>query len=422
VRIKDLDRLKREIAIMRVLDHPNIVKLIETFEDRRSIYLVMELCSGGELLDALAHATQFSEIQAATLMRQIFRAVFYMHENKTCHGDLKPDNLMFSTPGPIDASTLKIIDFGLSCRLGEASQRRAKGSTPYYTAPEAISGNCSKDSDLWSCGAIMYTMLCGRPPFNGESREDVISSIRRGTYSFPRGRISENGQHLIRKLMKLSPSKRYTAERALTHLWLQETALPEDKFEIPSDFIENLRMFQKAGRMKKLALNLIASQLTESQIINLRQIFTSLDKNQDGLLTAAEITDGLKDIDVPSDLHEILASIDSDKSGQIDYTEFVAASLQRKYYEQEDVCWTAFNMFDRDADGKISQSELRHVLQNEAMTDELGICCSLQDMIGEMDLDGDGFINFNQFASLMRGDPLKQGRNKILSMSEEIQV
>jgi len=271
----------------------------------------------------------------------------------------------------------------------------------------------------------------------------VISSIRRGTYSFPRGCISENGQHLIRKLMKLSPSKRYTAEQALAHVWLQETALPEDKLEIPSDFIENLRIFQNAGRMKKLALNLIASQLTESQIISLRQIFTSLDKNQDGLLTAAEITDGLKEIDVPSDLHEILASIDSDNSGQIDYTEFVAASLQRKYYSQEDVCWTAFNMFDRDADGKISQSELRHVLQNEAMTDELGSGW-LQDMIGEMNLDGDGFINFNQFASLMRGEtdldgdgfinfnqfaslmrgvPLKQGRNKIPSdMNERMQA
>jgi calcium-dependent protein kinase len=259
VRVKDVDHLKREIAIMAMLDHPNIVKLIETFEDRRSIYLVMELCAGGELLDALAQVNQFSEVQAATLMRQILRGIYYMHESNTCHGDLKPDNIMFSTQGSIGASILKIIDFGLSCRLGEASHRRAKGSTPYYTAPEALSGHCSKEGDLWSCGAIMFTMLCGRPPFSGETKEDVIFSIRRGSFSFPRGRISENGQDLVRKLMKLNPCKRYSAEQALNHVWLQERALPEDEVELPSDFIENLREFRQAGQMKKLVLNIIPS-------------------------------------------------------------------------------------------------------------------------------------------------------------------
>merc|ERR1719203_1155475 len=99
------------------MDHPNIIKLYESFEDHKNIYLVLELAKGGEMFDRIVESGSFSEQQAAVLMRQIFRAIYYMHENHVCHRDLKPENFIFSTKEPIEKSILKIIDFGLSCKF-----------------------------------------------------------------------------------------------------------------------------------------------------------------------------------------------------------------------------------------------------------------------------------------------------------------
>merc|ERR1719192_739582 len=100
--MKNLDRFKQEIAIMKIMDHTNIIKLYEHFEDHRNIYLVMELCVGGELFDRIIEAGHFTEVQAAILMQQIVQAIYYMHENHICHRDLKPENLLFMTNEAMD--------------------------------------------------------------------------------------------------------------------------------------------------------------------------------------------------------------------------------------------------------------------------------------------------------------------------------
>merc|ERR1712203_1333126 len=112
--MKNIERFKQEIAIMKMMDHPSIIKLYETFEDHRNIYLVMELCIGGELFDRIIEAGHFTETQAATLMQQIVKAIYFMHESHVCHRDLKPENFLFTTKESIEKALLKIIDFGLS--------------------------------------------------------------------------------------------------------------------------------------------------------------------------------------------------------------------------------------------------------------------------------------------------------------------
>merc|ERR1712190_300547 len=114
--MKNIDRFKQEIAIMKMMDHPNIIKLFETFEDHRNIYLVMELCTGGELFDRIIDSGHFTEVQAAITMQHMFRAIYYMHEQHICHRDLKPENFLFVNKDPIEKCTLKVIDFGLACK------------------------------------------------------------------------------------------------------------------------------------------------------------------------------------------------------------------------------------------------------------------------------------------------------------------
>lgn len=149
-KIKNPTRFKNELTALRTLDHPNIIKLFEVFEDETNIYLVQEFCSGGELFDHLAEQDHFDEFYAASIFEQILKALWYCHKNKICHRDLKPENFMLSgsAEGP---GTIKLIDFGLSRKFFEVSETgekallrmQTKAGTAFFMAPEVIQGNYS---------------------------------------------------------------------------------------------------------------------------------------------------------------------------------------------------------------------------------------------------------------------------------------
>jgi len=406
--MKNLERFKQEIAIMKMMDHPNIIKLFETFEDHRNIYLVMELCNGGELFDRIIESGHFTEVQAAILMQQIIRAIYYMHENKVCHRDLKPENFLFTTKESIDKNTLKIIDFGLSCTYEAGQVLTTKAGTPYYVAPQVLAGKYDQLSDLWSCGVIMYVMLCGYPPFFGETDAEVLSKVRLGNFSFNVAdwkNVSEDAKNLIRMLLKMNPRDRYTAEQALNHEWIKNKAPKAANLSLQSAFVDKLRGFRSQNKLKKAALHIIAGQLNDEQIKGLRDTFMSLDDNGDGLLSAKEMKEGLAKAglkEIPADLAQIMEDIDSDGSGVIDYTEFLAAALDKRLYVQEDVCWSAFRVFDRNGDGQISQEELKAVLSNDEVCDIVG-AKAIAELMKEVDTSGDGLIDFQEFMVMMRG-------------------
>jgi len=406
--MKNIERFKQEIEIMKIMVHPNIIKLYETFEDHRNIYLVMELATGGELFDRIIDAGHFTEVQAAILMQQVLRSIFYMHENHVCHRDLKPENFLFSTKDPIDKATLKIIDFGLSVVFKSGQVLTTKAGTPYYVSPQVLAGKYDELSDLWSCGVIMYVLLCGYPPFYGESDADVLSKVRLGNFSFNAAdwkNISEDAKKLIRNLLKMSPKERYSAEKALKDVWIENKAPKAANVSLQSSFVDNLRGFRQTNKLKKAALHIIAGQLDDKQIKALRDIFQQLDDNGDGLLTAAEMKEGLAKSglkEIPPDLQQIMNDIDSDGSGSIDYTEFLAATLDKKTYLQEDMCWAAFRVFDQNGDGQITLEELKQVLNSGEVEGIVG-GQGIEKLMTEIDSDGDGVIDFQEFMKMMRG-------------------
>jgi len=407
-KMKHIERFQKEIAIMKVMDHPNIIKLFETFEDHHNIYLSMELCSGGELFDRIIDAGHFNEKDAAIVMQQMLRAIFYLHEQHICHRDLKPENFLFQSKDPIASNVLKLIDFGLSAKYTDGGFMSTRAGTPYYVAPQVLAGRYNHLCDLWSAGVIMYVLLSGAPPFFGETDQEVLARVKQGNLSFNsrdwKG-ISEDAKDLVRMLVKMDPKDRLNAEQALNHSWIQNCAPQASNVPLPTNFVPKLRRFRCRSKFAKAVLHVIASQLNEIQIKSLRETFLSLDSNGDGLLTLSELKEGLSQAgltELPQDLKEIMEGIDADGSGVIDYTEFLAATIEKRQYVQEDVCWTAFRVFDMNGDGKITPNELRMVLNNGDTNSVVDMNATAA-VLKEVDRNGDGAIDFKEFMGMMRG-------------------
>merc|ERR1711904_134085 len=201
----------------------------------------------------------------------------------------------------------------------------------------------------------------------------------------------------ITHMLKFKPQERFTAQRALNHTWIKRQAPHAKDVPLKQGFVDKLSHFRSQSKFKKAVLQIIAGQLDDNQIIQLRETFMAMDQNGDGLLTLEELKAGLGRAgltSIPSDLQSIMDAIDADNSGVIDYTEFLSATIDRKSYLKEEVCFTAFSVFDLDGDGKISQDELQKVLQNDSVERTVGLE-EIQGLMKQMDSNGDGSIDFD---------------------------
>lgn len=226
---KELQLLEREIDIMKKLRHPNIIELTEVVDTADMLYLVLEYASGGELFDAIVNRGNYTEAEAARIIAQILDAIRFCHEHGIAHRDLKPENLLLvDQDGKNDK--IKIADFGLSKDFGEEALQTSCG-TPDYVAPEVLSGDTYDMSvDVWSIGVICYVLLCGFPPFYGETQKELFENIMSARYDFPDpewSNISSEAKDFIKKILVVDPSKRYTAEQCLSDAWIKLHASPK---------------------------------------------------------------------------------------------------------------------------------------------------------------------------------------------------
>ena len=195
-KIPDIEKFQNEIKILSMVDHPNIVRLFEVIEDDKYFNLLEELCTGGELLSKVKKPLKEKEI--AKIFKQIMSAIAYCHEKGIVHRDMKLENILFATES--EDSPIKIIDFGLSVLLGKKETKNenetadlkkygfkrmtTKVGTIYYMSPEVIKGNYDEKCDIWACGVILYTLLSGYPPFNGQTDKDIYNMISKMNFDF----------------------------------------------------------------------------------------------------------------------------------------------------------------------------------------------------------------------------------------------
>jgi calcium-dependent protein kinase len=370
----------------------------------------MEKCNGGELFDRIIIHIQsnkmYTEKDAAKIFQQLISAIVYCHDNGIVHRDLKPENLLYINEGDEINNPIKVIDFGLSRNFDPKSKMNTKVGTAYYVAPEVLEGNYTEKCDVWSAGVILYILLSGEPPFNGANDREIYKAISKMIYQFPYNKwkkISKNAIDLIEKCL-VPEDKRISAKEVLEHPWFKKID-NEENADIQID-LHSFKDYVNSCKLKKMTLTYIASRLNENDVSNLREIFTSFDKNKDGHISLEELKNGLeklngKEID-NQEIEKIFLSLDTDKNGQIGYTEFLASIINERTYLNEERLYEAFVNLDKNGSGKISKDEIKTVIMKNNANDNC-----VEKIIEKVDKNGDGVIDYNEFLDMMGYNRMK---------------
>lgn len=407
--------LKAEIEILKMLDHPHVVTLFELFEDDKELSLVMELCSGGQLEKYVEKHGCMNEVEAAITMKSVLRAVGYLHSISIVHRDIKAANCLLVVAGAVDLQQdVKLSDFGLSTVFKKRVPLTQRAGTPSHMAPEVHSKSYNKIVDVWSTGVMLYFLLAYNLPFGkaGFSDESNKEKLR---LNFSHAKFVDASQDvisLITAMLTRSPTLRIKPEKALSHPWMSKTC-PEPPAEIlEQKHLDNLFNYRSLNKFKRACLNMMACMLGEADIGISRRLFIALDDDGNGKISLQELVTKVQKAAVTKakaapkflkkqEVAEIFHAEGEAVKGLKDfsYTEFVAATFNRKKCINERLARCIFRSFDHDLDGKISMSELAsgrllgHLNQEE-----------LKQTLQDLDQNGDAEIDFKEFMAMLRGD------------------
>jgi calcium-dependent protein kinase len=409
---KDVAMLESEISILKELDHPNIVRFYETYIDYKYIHIVMQLCTGGELFDRIVKLEKFSEKDAAELMSKILSAVQHLHEHNICHRDLKPENFLFKNNK--ENAEIKIIDFGLSKKFSklETDMTTIVG-TPFYVAPEVLSGNYDTQCDLWSWGVILYVLLWGYPPFDGDSNKDIFRAILKSKLDFDEdewGNISAEAKELISRLLEKDPKKRIKVDSALTHKWFKKWQdHNEEAKEFQTEYLTRLKNYRAPNRLQYEVLSFLMKNLDTSERVKIKQVFRNITAKSSGDLTFVDLEGAFKDsgMDGATDhIEELKKWLDFDKDGKIKYTDFLLATINKNEALTDANIKFAFHHFDTDNNGYITLDNLVEAFHREGKGLDVD---EIKDILAQADISNTGKISLDDFTKIMKYDQHKHG-------------
>ena len=349
-------------------------------------------------------------------MDQIISAVAYCHAKGICHRDLKPQNILFCDETP--NSLLKIVDFGiskiydpsLSSLNADVTNNRKMTTivgTKYFLSPEVLKGNYTEKCDIWSLGIILYYLLCGYPPFIGENDNILTQNILACKFTFPNKEwknISESAKNLISSML-CPEKKRISAKEVSNSKWLKVKLKKKDDTKITFNF-DKLNDYKHFNMFKKLILLFLASRLNMQEYGEIAEIFRKINACKTGMITFddfknfiinnqdQEIMGGEDD----DEIRERFFGMDVDMNNKIDFTEFLAANINKSIYKDKNRLRNAFDSFDIDNNGVINKEDIINILKIEKLVDAKKLA---SDIIEPNDTNKDGKIDFDEFCKLM---------------------
>lgn len=452
-----MKELMNEIYMMRKMDHPYIIRLYEVYQEDSNLWLVMDLCTGGNLT-----SRKLQELEVVVIAEQILRAVSYLHVRGIFHRDLKLENILYENSSK--NSTVRLIDFGISQTYEkQTGEKKPYRGAAYTMSPEVASGGqYTSKSDVWSVGVIVWILLAGDYPFlrteDDLKNESKIQKLIDGDYSFGitwKGRgISENAKSFVKGCLVKDPEKRWGAIDALA--FLQDEWIPvleekgqkeleqmekdlaahpspvnpkspvrtfsESKLKDPSavlkqtfaskvkkehklfhrDIISDIRRYIDYGLLKKIILLTIANMMDRQDVGRIQEAFLLADTNHSGTITKPELKEAFHNID-DDELERIFSGLDHDQSGQIHYAEFLAALVEGEGLVTKDRLSDAFDRIDMDGKGYITHADLKVILghsYDKSVVDR---------MIDEGDFKKNNRVEFDELLTLMQ----TQDKNRI---------
>lgn len=408
--IDDME-IKNEIDILKKLDHPNIVKIIEFYSTPKAYYIITSFCQCGELYNQIKY--QYNENQLAVLFYQVFSGLYYLHSKNIVHRDLKLENILI-TEIEKEKSTgknlfwIKIIDFGTAKIFEKNKSEKAVVGSSYYIAPEVLKKQYNEKCDTWSAGVILYMLICGRAPFDGADDEEIIANIRRGTFNHKHKKLvasSPEVQDLVIKLLEVNVNKRLSAAQALKHPWFAKfngkslyMNIEKEKVKM---YLDRLISYQINSKFQQMVIAFIVHNVPDTEETkDILKIFRLFNTNDDGRLTKEELSKGLAQYEDPKqyNIDDIFLILDGANNGFIEYEEFMRACMDQKSLLCDEHLVYAFNFFDKDNTGKISVEKIKANFIDSNVSEEV-----FRSIFNEIDTNHDGEIDFGEFKDMMFG-------------------
>jgi len=431
-----------QIDALRGLDHPNICREYETFEDKQNLYIIMEHYTGGDLLER--ESDKLPEGRAAWCIDQIVSALAHAHEQGIVHQDVRPENIMYASPD--SSSRLVLCDWQCACFM-QTPAEDARRNIVYseYSAPELSPDSRTDRGDMWSIGVMAYALLRLEMPFIKGKPEDFHGSVG--------ANASPDCQDFIRSLLRMNASERLSAAEALRHPWLQNSRAAAKPPPLCSQITVNIVNFRGQNMIKKAASTFAAHHLSGQRLHELTEAFMQMDSNRDGHIDGKELEEALRahlepgrhdhqkrlrddDAQVLEDvlqdsakLTAVLSALDTDASGRIGYTEFLAAATSALMQDSVHLCWEAFRAFDVDGNGVIQKTELVRILHTPELEEIIermrctktcnaeiikamemlgGPPESASDILKRLDANGNGVITFEEFMEVLFGKQVEE--------------
>ena len=415
----NIELIRNEIKILKKLDHPYILKVLQFHFTDDKIYIITDYCPEGELFNEIAKKKIFSEREAAYIIYQILTAIRYCHKMRIVHRDVKPENIMIMGRERNGLLRVKLIDFGTAKLFVEGYKNKALVGSAYYIAPEVIRGKYDESCDLWSIGVIMYILLTGKPPFNGEEDDDILRAISIGQYDTNTERYSKlslQAKDLIKRLLTFNPNERITAMDALSHPWFKTTEFTNSyransiNATAANAMIKNLENYKSNNIIKCAVLAYLVHQNSNiKECIDASKLFTDIDLNKDGKLEKNELEYayvqfcGLDQNQAKLKTNSVFMNIDTDNNGFIESEEFIRACINPKIFTSENYLKFAFDYFDNDKNGSISILEIEDKFYQSAKNKNENTRMKLKAMFSQIDVNRDGNISFQEFSNMIKG-------------------